>query len=350
MNQLNLFDFTPQNSDGDDKTTNKTIEAKIENKQLENIYSSTNTYKPTFAPPAIKYLKEWQPKDINQLDTTNPKPQNHGWLLPLLYRIDSLTNQRWQHWAKANQVLEKDLIYYCGHGLDNQFFQNALFVHTYPVLSFEENPKVSKYFWSIFDLIQKKKGMSLLPALEYFIDWMLHGLGHELFKDRNNQHNIDPNLDWLLYQYVDVSIIMAYPFDYFGLICPEIFSDKSNSELGYFPTPTSLSQMMIRLFFKENQITSATHSEPSAGTGTVPLLLSNHIFCSDTIELQDTLTRCQLINFYFWCPCFIRPLWYLIGRNSICTGNTLQMKMQIDYLQDYKKAIVESMETLPIFK
>lgn len=336
MKQLNLF---AQCSDVQEKTKATPKPEPVTIEKIEVL--GGKIVPPQTQPFAISYARTWQPKqekDFIKLSSEEVKERTpHGWLLKYLLGTEEYTGGRWKFWEKANMVKYSNLMEYSQNGLSSKFLETQFTDLEYPQLAFAEEKKVSNYLHSILDLF-RRKGVSSYPAMTYLLDWLLYGLGHEHFTERPSVNSTAP-IESELYQYFDVFPFLFYPYDYFSLIMSEIIPEKQNQKTGFFPTPFVVCELMNKLMFTE-KINVELMSEPCAGCGTQILAYSNTGgLCVTTVDIQNILVKASLVNYYFYCPQYARPLWYLLDRNSVIHGNTLSLEVFKEYHSQYKENI-----------
>lgn len=299
----------------------------------------------------LKYEKNWQPKTKfieMSLDEVRKKTP-HGWLLPYLFQIESMINGRWEFWVKANQIKSHSLLELMTHGVTEKFLETNLYHLDYPQIDFNEQSKVIDYLYSILS-IMTKAGASLQSSADYFFSWLLYGFGHENFTERPTL-NIRKNVEVQLYQYVDLFPFICHPADYFNPVMAEVFPVKQNKEKGFFPTPMSVCTAMNKILNPDTRLSNNIMNEPCAGTGSLVLAYSNSGgMCVITTELQELVAKAQLINYYFYCPQYARPLWYLLDNNAVIWGNSLTLEVFEDYHSKYRTKIKQDIKKVLAIK
>lgn len=285
----------------------------------------------------------WQPKKDNQLkqlsDTYIKEKTPHGWMFKYLWAIDGMSNKRWTFWEQLQQVKNSTMFTYWTEGLVDDFVKPNLEGKTCPIIDFSKNEHVQSYYFKILDRMSGC-GLNLRTAFEYLIDWFLYGFGHEDFMtlpEIRHQNEINS----MLYQYIDLVPLLAFPYDYLSFVLAEVNSTMTNQGLGYFPTPLELCAMMNKVVMGDRQkLSIEICHEPSAGTGSMILEYSNSGgLCINTIDLNDLAVKCSLVNYYLYCPQYVRPIWWLCERNHIYHGNTLTQEMTHDYNEKYRRLI-----------
>lgn len=298
----------------------------------------------------IKYFhaqaKQWQPKkgELKKLSKDYiTKMTPHGWLFKYLWKLDSMSNQRWLFWQKLQQVKTSTLFIYFSEGLVDDFVKPNLEGKTCPVIDFSKNDSVLNYYFKILEKMSGL-GINIRTGFEYLIDWFLYGFGHDDFSSLPKISHQD-EVNSILYQYVDLFPLLAFPYDYLSFVLAEVNSTMNNQKLGYFPTPMSLCTMMNKLVMNDKtKLSIEICHEPSAGTGSLILAHSNSGgLCINTMDLNDLAVKCSLVNYYLYCPQYARPTWWLLDRNHIYNGNTLSLKMIHEYNETYRRKITKNL-------
>lgn len=292
-----------------------------------------------------EYWESWKPKerkDLGKADHT--RKLTHGWLMSYLIGIDELTNKRWEYWAKVQRLSPVAYYEYLTKGLTDKFVTEAIHCHDYPKLSFSEDKTTYDYLQKIIDLICGDRSISGIDAFEFLMDWLLYGFGHEDFTELPESPSRDKQINNKLYEYFDLFPFLMNPYDYFGLILPELFSQGRNQKIGFFPTPITICIAIQQMLYGDSdKPTIKSFLEPSAGTGTIVLAWSNKGLSANITELSNTCTKACLVNSYFYVPQFARPLFYLAKQSSFICGNSLSNEIFHDYHAKYKENMVESL-------
>lgn len=288
---------------------------------------------------------DWKPKDKSKLTKADHTHKlTHGWLMRYLFRWDELTNKRWEYWLKIQRLSPAAYYEYLTKGLTDKFVKEAIHCHKYPKLTFSQDSKAYAYLNSVIDLICGDRSISGLDAFEFLLDWLLYGFGHEDFTKLPTPKSREKNMSSFLYEYFDLFPFLVNPYDYFGLLLPELYGDGHKGKVGFFPTPMSVCVAMQQMLYgNSDQPTIQSFIEPSAGTGSLLLAWSNAGLCGSITELSNTCTKAALVNSYFYAPQFARPLWYLLKDSSFICGNTLSEEIFIDYHAKYRKHTLESL-------
>jgi hypothetical protein len=146
-----------------------------------------------------------------------------------------------------------------------------------------------------------------------------------------------------LYEYFDLFPLLMNPYDYFGLMLPELFSQGRNQKVGFFPTPMSICVAMSEMIGGDDKPTIGRFQESAAGTGSIVLAWSNKGLNASITELSNTCAKTCLVNCYLYAPQFARPLFYLAKQSSFICGNTLSDEIFHDYHAKYKKMIADDL-------
>jgi hypothetical protein len=147
-----------------------------------------------------------------------------------------------------------------------------------------------------------------------------------------------------LYEYFDLFPLLINPYDYFGIMLPDLFSQGRNQKVGFFPTPMTLCLAIQQTMYGDrDKPTIESLLEPAAGTGSLLLAWSNFGLCASITELSNICTKTALVNCYLYAPQFARPIWYLLNNSYFICGNTLSMEIFHDYHAKYKKIIADDL-------
>ena len=125
-----------------------------------------------------------------------------------------------------------------------------------------------------------------------------------------------------LYQMFDLSILMLYPEDYMGRLLPQICGKTAQKSSGFYPTPLALCQLISKLVSGDKTERISSFNEPACGTGALMLTQSNYCLSGIGQDIDPTLLKCALFQFYLFSPWLAVPIWWL-GQTDLLLGNTL---------------------------
>jgi type I restriction-modification system DNA methylase subunit len=332
---MKQFDFFTDNTLIEEKI-NQEIPTQIDKVEIEPEKQQNEV--------AVEYWKDWKPKatkNLGKVDHTHKL--THGWLMPYLVGIDELTNKRWEYWLKVQQLSPVAYYEYLTKGLTDKFVTEAIHCHDYPKLSFSEDKATYNYINSIIDLICGDRSINGIDAFDFLLDWLLFGFGHEDFTESPASPSRDKDMNNKLYEYFDLFPLLMNPYDYFGLMLPDLFSQGRNQKVGFFPTPMSICIAMSEMISGDDKPTIGRFQESAAGTGSIVLAWSNKGLNASITELSDICTKASLVNCYLYAPQFARPLFYLANQSSFVCGNTLSNEIFKDYHEKYKESMAKSL-------
>ncbi len=227
-------------------------------------------------------------KRKTQIDPTAQRDLQHGWLTPYLTKLDDLLWGRWQYWfdaMTANQLPDRPIPEIDFHHDGNHVEKSAAWRHLNDCL----------------DLIDPHDGGS--NRIELFLDWLLYGFGYGAQKTLPERMPHETSMK--LYQFFDLSILMAFPYDYWG----EILSFSNfGKRLGFFPTPHTVVELMVRI--SQPSATDVV-GDPCVGTGRMLLHASNHSVRLYGADINGTVLKAALVNGYCYAPWMVKPFPFL---------------------------------------
>lgn len=232
----------------------------------------------------------------------------HGWLLPTLWRMDSILWHRWDYWltiATTGYLPQEQIPQIL---FDQPEFGNR------PVMAMLEQcldaiPQHGEWIsWSSWQYFN------------YFLDWLLFGFGHHSNRTLPQEPAGCEGASDRLYQLFQLEAMQLYPHDYFASLLAQTNYGKRQ---GFYPTPMCVCQMMVQMTFldsgKDTRLLKA--GDPCTGTGRFPLAMSNYTLSIIAQDIDETLVRAALVNGYLYAPWFVKPLNNIGG--DIRVGNSL---------------------------
>ncbi len=166
------------------------------------------------------------------------------------------------------------------------------------------------------------KTWSAWDYLEFFLDWVLFAFGHPAYKILPKEPAGCEGASMRLYQMFDLSILMLYPEDYMGRLLPQICGKTAQKSSGFYPTPLALCQLISKLVSGDKTERISSFNEPACGTGALMLTQSNYCLSGIGQDIDPTLLKCALFQFYMFSPWLAVPIWWL-GKTDLLLGNTL---------------------------
>ena len=296
------------------------IDSKIRESTL--LHFRNQPYKPKKKQALIPHLK----RDL--------KP---GWLLTILAQIDRCLWGRWDYWALCQAVpahawmrwkMEPMLAI-----LENRkpeklpkfVIEETLPPEPIPQIEWQHSPAAEAMLDNTLNCIPQHgewKTWSAWDYLEFFLDWVLFAFGHPAYKILPKEPAGCEGASMRLYQMFDLSILMLYPEDYMGRLLPQICGKTAQKSSGFYPTPLALCQFISKLVSGDKKERISSFNEPACGTGALMLAQSNYCLSGIGQDIDPTLLKCALFQFYMFSPWLAVPIWWL-GQTDLLLGNTL---------------------------
>lgn len=241
-----------------------------------------------FAPERLAQL----PHDISGYAAAiGGMPQSHadvfekrGWLLPFLFTYDDLLWGRWSFWS---DILQKGTI--AGSG---------------PIPQIEWTDP-----WAPAADATKKMFANCLnhheANIDNFADWLLWGLAGSHEKPR-----ISEKLNEHYYREFDLFLVMDNPTDYLSNVLCDETGKGYKSGLGYFPTPFTVTQMMVQIAHGDgdpDQKKRQTVLDPCVGCGAMLLPASNYFLRGYGQDISGIAVKLCTIQMYWYAPWYARP-------------------------------------------
>ena len=303
---------------------NKLVLPIIDSKTREStlLHFRKQSYKPKKKPALIPNLK----RDL--------KP---GWLLTILAQIDRCLWGRWDYWALCQAVpahawmrwkMEPMLAIVENRKPENLpkfVIEETLPAEPIPQIEWQHSPAAEAMLDNSLNCIPQHgewKTWSAWDYLEFFLDWVLFAFGHPAYKMLPKEPAGCEGASMRLYQMFDLSILMLYPEDYMGRLLPQICGKSAQKSSGFYPTPLALCQFISKLVSGDKTERISSFNEPACGTGALMLAQSNYCLSGIGQDIDPTLLKCALFQFYMFSPWLAVPIWWL-GQTDLLLGNTL---------------------------
>ena len=280
----------------------------------------------------------YKPKKKQALIPNLKRDLKPGWLLIILAQIDRSLWGRWDYWALCQAVpahawmrwkMEPMLAI-----LENRkperlpkfVIEETLPPEPIPQIEWQHSPAAEAILDNSLNCIPQHgewKNWSAWDYLEFFLDWVLFAFGHPAYKMLPKAPAGCEDASMRLYQMFDLSILMLYSEDYMGRLLPLICGNTAQKNSGFYPTPLALCQFISKLVSgdKTERIFSR-FKEPACGTGALMLAQSNYCLSGVGQDVDRTLLKCALFQFYMFSPWLAVPIWWL-GQTDLLLGNTL---------------------------
>jgi hypothetical protein len=256
-----------------------------------------------------------------------------GWLFHHLYNYDSVLYGRWEYWSNLQLVPQEKYHFLIEKDPDKRLKniqKHILPPEPIPEISFSNGcassrDKGRQMLELCLDKMLTKGGyISMIIRIEYLLDWLLFALGHPHFGELPPEPLSCEGCSMVLYQLFNLFPVMYLPKDYWGSLIADAKSKGSQRHTGYFPTPNTVANAIGQMLFcpeQDNRLQIGC--EPTVGTGVMTLEPSNRILCMVATDIDKVLLKATLVNWYWYCPWFAMPPFYLSDRTDLMWGNSL---------------------------
>lgn len=218
-------------------------------------------------------------------------PQKHsdifekrGWLLPFLFSYDDLLWGRWSYWL---DILHKGTIEGSKPIPQIQWVNPSQTGH-------QATHKMLKSCLSHHE-----------ATIDHFADWLLWGLSGSVEKPR-----ISEKLNEHFYREFDLFLILDNPTDYLSIILCEETGKGYKSGLGYFPTPFSVTQMMVDIVHggePAEELKRKSVMDSCVGCGALLLPASNYFLRAYAQDISGIAIKLCKAQMYFYAPWYASP-------------------------------------------
>jgi hypothetical protein len=135
-------------------------------------------------------------------------------------------------------------------------------------------------------------------AIEMFVDWLLWGFHykHVTFP------NVDEKTDDFWYRTFNIGLFYQEPGDYMAELAQ---SHNIGSGSGFFSTPLSIAEMMVRMTIGEKPMhfhKAKSVMDPCCGTGSMLLCASNYSLNLYGNDIHPLLCKMAIVNGYIYMP------------------------------------------------
>jgi N-6 DNA Methylase len=249
------------------------------------------------------YLPEWLQQRIAILsgqakwdDFTFAERTCKGWLLPLLWEIDSMFSGRWWYWTKT---LES------GKALEEPI----------PQIDFLDFPNTAA-------MNNLTKCLSAYNRYDFrlsdFLEWLLWGFGVQ-----DERTRISDDANEYLYRTFNLGLLLKYPHDYLGQILTEEKAGYWNNPNAFYPTPHVVCSAMVQMQFadtirKGEDLKSKSVLDPCIGTGRMLMYASNYSLFLYGQDIDRTCCMACTVNGYLYMPWLVKALPELGPENEPC--------------------------------
>lgn len=262
--------------------------------------------------------KKANPDKKKKIDPNLKRNLEHGWLLNYLIPLDSMVWGRWGYWIYIQQFQQMpkegipQIEFDCG-GRCSEGSDAITTKHLNECLNLITN----SYSW---------QGWSGANILEYFLDWLLYGFGSPMQTELPKEPAGCNGASMRLYQYFDLSYLVAYPWDYFGYLFSESSIGKGSA---FFPTPHHVVQFMTAITMDAKQDSRLfSVCDPCVGTGRMLLYASNYFLRGGGQDINPFCVKGTIVNCYLYAPWYAKPLKVvdnLAKEAEMCLGLSLEL-------------------------
>ena len=279
----------------------------------------------------------YKPKKKQALIPNLKRDLKPGWLLTIMAQIDRYLWARWDYWALCQAVpshawmrwqMEPMLAILENRKPENLpkfVIEETLPAEPIPQIEWQYSPAAEAMLDNTLNCIPKHgewKTRSAWEYLDFFLNWVLFAFGHPAYKILPKEPAGCEGASMRLYQMFDLSILMLYPEDYMGRLLPKICGKTAQKSSGFYPTPLALCQFISKLVSGDKTERISSFNEPACGTGALMLTQSNYCLSGIGQDIDPTLLKCALFQFYMFSPWLAVPIWWL-GQTDLLLGNTL---------------------------
>jgi len=217
-----------------------------------------------------------------EIKTTRDKK---GWMIPYLLGLDNMFFQRWDYWTRI-----------CVTG--------RVPPEPIPPIPFQPSgayprKQVPKNIRRCLDYAR-----SVSNPLEAFVDWLLWG-----FNQGETFPPIEEKVDDFWYRNFNLGLFYLEPADHWGELAAEYMG--RNNALGFFATPGSVVEMMVRMTFggeANDDHKTLSVCDPCCGTGGMLLYASNYSLNLVGMDISLLLTKIAKLNGFVYVPWLVyRP-------------------------------------------
>jgi hypothetical protein len=170
--------------------------------------------------------------------------------------------------------------------------------------------------WSGFGHAEAKK--NLTTCIDYgfyhlsrqsftlFVEWLLFGFGAPSQKEMPRQIEPETNAFW--YQTFNLGLFLKHPHDYLGEYAAELYGKGHHNPTAYFPTPMTVSMLMVKMLFGEGDKKTASVCDPCVGSGRLLMAASNYSLNLYGVDIDANILKVCQVNMWMYVPwCVGRP-------------------------------------------
>ena len=222
-----------------------------------------------------------------------------GWLLPLLFQIDSFFSGRWWYWTRT--------------------LENGAFIDEHiPQIDFLDfpNQEAMKNLTGCLAMYNRFGGFRFPD----FLDWLLWGFG-----ESGNRASISDEANEFLYRTFNLGLLLQYPHDYLGQILTEEKSGYWNNPNAFYPTPHVVCSMMAKMQFADavrerTDLSIKRAVDPCVGTGRMLMYASNYCLRLYGADIDRVCVAACKVNGYLYMPWLVKALPEIGAENEPCAA------------------------------
>lgn len=211
----------------------------------------------------------------------------HGWLRPYLIVLDEMFLKRWDYWIRTVES---------GEVLDEPIPQIE-----WPGIGHQEPRKnlVACIDYGFYRLSRQ--------SFSLFVEWLLYGFGASSVKEMPRQ--IEPEVNAFWYKTFNLGLFLKYPHDYLGEYAAELYGKGHHNPTAYFPTPMTVSTLIVKMLFCEEDKKTASVCDPCVGSGRLLMVASNYSLNLYGVDIDANILKVCQANMWMYVPwCVGRPL------------------------------------------
>lgn len=252
------------------------------------------------------FREHWKPNEIDPL--ADPRPPA-GWMKEKLLETDHLFWGRWDYWAilKLTQKVPRSPIppirWECDrpfNGFKNHYIDGGI-----------GHRHLSDCLDLVYNLGHQASWRKKADgALDYFLDWLLYGFSE--LEERPEEPKGATGAFSRLYQFCNIHIWQAWPWDYFADLLIEI----EHADLkGFEPTPPNVTKLAQALLYTPPKVEDPRlHPLYDCCAGTGAMLFragANKTLKFAAQEVDWICYRAMIVNAYLYVPWAAIPLPFL---------------------------------------
>jgi hypothetical protein len=218
-------------------------------------------------------------------DPSIKRDLEHGWMMPMLWELESLMWGRWNYWG--------DIM------LTGQLPPEPI-----PQIDFDETPytlamKMLDASLNCINGYGDWHGWGSFDHFNYFLDWLLFGFGDPAQPEPPKEGIDQQGASNRLYQVFNLGPVLLHPHDYMGTIAAD---NRYGQSQGFYPTPHQICHLMSELSIPKKDCRREIAYDPAIGTGRTLLYASNHCLRLKGQDISMTMVKACKVNMWLYAP------------------------------------------------